>query len=304
MLSSGWSRGLGVGKFIHTGNECDLTVTDFLEHFGRDPEVQGIVMYLETIRDGRRFLEAARRVTREKPVLAYKAGRTVGAARAARSHTGALAGRREVFQGLFRQTGLLWCPTMELLLPAGQALIERPPMAGPRAAVITVGGSWGVALTDALEEAGLIVPELSPKLQQKLRRIGMPDRASTRNPVDFGASGLFLSPDVPQALGRAVLESGEADALIIHGLGRPGLHDEATPEEVKFFLEVEKAQTLSLCALEKEYQRPVLVGSHYSPWESQTVWDLNAQGVRVYNRLTDIAAILALMSQRGRAASA
>jgi len=295
ILSSGWAKGLGVGKFIHTGNECDLTVTDFLEHFGRDPEVKSIIMYIEAVRDGRRFTEVAREVSRIKPIVVYKAGRTSGSARAAQSHTGALSGKKEIYQGLFHQIGIITSPTMELLLPVAHALIERPPMRGPRVAIITVGGSWGVALTDALEETGLSVPELSPKLQERLRSAGMPPRASTRNPVDFGASGLFLSVDTPLILSREILSSGEVDALVVHGIGRPGMHTADTPDEWKIFLDIEKQQMQGLNDLEKKTGIPVLIGSHYSQWESQAICDLNKQGIRVYNSLYETAQLLSLM---------
>jgi len=131
-------------------------------------------------------------------------------------------------------------------------------------AIITVGGSWGVALTDALEEAGLSVPELSPKLRERLRSAGMPPRASTRNPVDFGASGLFLSLDTPLALGSEILPSGEVDALIVHRIGRPGMHAEDTPDEWKIFLDIEKQQMQGLNDLQGKTGMPVFIGSHYS----------------------------------------
>ena len=110
LLASGFSRGMGIGKFIHTGNECDLTATDFLEHFGSDPEVEVILVYLETIRNPRRFIEVARRVSKAKPIVVYKGGRTQGAARAAESHTGAIAGVREIYEGVLRQTGIITSP--------------------------------------------------------------------------------------------------------------------------------------------------------------------------------------------------
>lgn len=295
LLYSGCSRGMGVGKFIHTGNESDLTVTDFFEHFGHDPEVKAIVMYIEALRDGKRFIDVARAVTKTKPVVVYKAGRTPGSARAARSHTGALSGEKVIYDGLFHQAGIITSPTMELLLPLCHALIERPPMRGPRVAIITMGGSWGVALSDALEEAGLFVPELGPKLQKALRAVGMPPRASTKNPVDFGASGLFFSIDTPLDLSREILASGEVDALIVHGIGRPGMHDENTPEDLKLLAEIGKEQITKISALEKELGIPVLIGSHYNPWESQVVSDLNKQGIRLYNRVNEIAQLLSLM---------
>ena len=292
ILSSGWARGIGLGKFIHTGNECDLTVTDFLEHFGHDPQVKAVVMYVEAIRDGNRFIEVSAKVARKKPVVVYKGGKTPDSSRAARSHTGALAGKREIYDGLFRQNGIVPSPSMELLLPIGHALIERPPMKGNRTAIMTIGGSWGVALTDALAQAGLRVPELSPDLQKRLRALGMPERASIKNPIDFGASGEYLATDFLLALAREILKTGEVDALILHGVGRPGMHAEDTPEEWKIFLDVEKRQIMGFTDLEKELGVPVFIGSHYNPWESQVVSDLNKNGIRIYNRLNEVAQVL------------
>jgi acetyl-CoA synthetase (ADP-forming) len=295
LIASGFSRGMGVGKFIHTGNECDLTATDFLQHLGNDTDVQAILMYLEAIRDGEHFFKVAREVSKRKPVVVYKAGRTAGGSRAALSHTGALSGTKEIYQGLFNQAGVIVSPNMETLLPLGHALLERPPLQGKRIAVVTMGGSWGVALTDSLEEQGLVVPELSPKLQKTLRSLGMPARASTRNPVDIGASGLFFSADILLAIGREILFSGEVDALILHGMGRPGMLAEDAPHRLKLFLEINKKVVEGFNGLEKESRVPVLVGTIYTPWESQVVYDLNQRGIRIYNRLDEIAQLLSLL---------
>jgi acyl-CoA synthetase (NDP forming) len=295
LLAAGFSRGMGVGKFIHTGNECDLTVTDFLEHFGQDPDVQSIVMYLEAIRDGKRFSQVAHTVSATKPIVVYKGGRTPGAARAAHSHTGALAGTSEIYQGLFHQAGVIMSPSMELLLPLGHALIERPPMRGRKIGIMTMGGSWGVALSDSLEEAGLIVPELSANLQRSLRSLGMPLRASTKNPVDLGASGLFFEVDTFIALGREILSSGEVDALILHGMGSVGMAGHDAPRRLKLFLDTNKRIIQGLVDLEKEAGLPVLIGSIFTPWESQIVYDLNEQGIRIYDRLDETAQLLSLI---------
>ncbi len=120
----------------------------------------------------------------------------------------------------------------------------------------------------------------------------MPERASIKNPIDFGASGQYLSTDLLIALAREILESGEIDALILHGVGRPGMHAEDTPDEWKIFLEVEKQQIQGFTDLEKEIGISVFIGSHYNPWESQVISDLNKEGIRVYNRLNEIAQIL------------
>jgi len=298
LLAAGFFRKMGVGKFIHTGNECDLTVTDFLEKFDNDSDVAAILMYLETIREGKRFVEVAAEITKKKPIVVYKAGRTPGSARAARSHTGALSGKFAIDKGLLSQIGVTLSPSMELLLPLGHALLERPPMKGNRVGIITIGGSWGVALSDALEEAGLIVPELSQNLQKTIRSFNIPLRASTRNPVDIGAAGSISSVELMQGIAREILNAGEVDALIMHGLGRPGAINESTPPEMEIYLEVGKKVISALQSLETELNMPVFIGSHYAPWESQLVWELNEQGIRVYNRLDEISLLLSLLHDR------
>jgi acyl-CoA synthetase (NDP forming) len=295
MLSVAEEKNYGVSWFIHTGNESDVSMSEFLDYFGRQQDVKAIIMYIEAVRDGKNFLESARRIKGEKPILVYKAGRTKGAARAAFSHTGAMAGDQAIYDGVFKQAGILFCPTMELLLPASHALIERPAMKGRRVGIITIGGSWGVSLSDALEENGLMVPEFSRGLQKSLRDLGLPGRASVKNPADYGASGLFLSQETPISMAREILASGDVDALVAHGIGRPGMHDVHTSPEMKIFLEIEKNQIKGICELEKEFDLPVIIGSYYNQWQSQAVHDLNQDGVRVYNRLTEIAQMLSLM---------
>ena len=296
LLSSSYARGMGVGHFVHTGNECDLQVTDFLEELGKDPQVRVILMYLETIRDPRRFMEVVREISAEKPVVIYKAGRTQGGARAARSHTGAMAGVRGLYEGAFRQANIVMCPSMELLLPLSHAFLEHPPMRGERVAIVTMGGSWGVALTDTLEEEGLRVPELSRVLQGRLRSLGMPIRASTRNPVDVGAANfLDLGLDSVVQMGREILASGEVDALVLFGFGRPGMLTEETPQRLRLFMEVERRLLEAYHRLQDETDRPVMIGSPLTVFQSQVVHDVQAAGIRVYHRLDEIAQILSRM---------
>jgi acyl-CoA synthetase (NDP forming) len=158
-----------------------------------------------------------------------------------------------------------------------------------------MGGSWGVALSDSLEEAGLIVPELSSNLQRSLKSLGMPLRASTKNPVDLGASGLFFEVDTFIALGREILCSGEVDALILHGMGRAGMLGNDAPPKLELFLDTNKRIIQGFVDLETETGLPVLIGSIFTPWESQIVHDLNAQGIRIYDRLSETAKLLSLM---------
>jgi acyl-CoA synthetase (NDP forming) len=295
LLAHSYYRHMGVGMFVHTGNEADLTTTDFLEHIGPDPNVKAVIMYIEALKEGRRFVGAAREISRTKPVIVYKAGKTPDAARAAHSHTGALAGSHGLYDGSLRQANVVSSPTMELLLPLGDAMVERPPMRGNRVVILTMGGSWGVALTDALGAEGLRVPELSAGLQARMRKLGMPIRASVKNPVDIGASGLFFDKHLLIGLGRDILASGEANALILHGMGRPGMLDQNAPERLRIFLEINKEIVRGYTELEKDFAIPVLIGSIFAPGESQVTHDLIEEGIRIYDRLDEIAQILSRM---------
>lgn len=294
LLASARHRNMGIGKFVHTGNESDLTVTDFLELFEKDPETRAVVMYIESIRDGKRFMDVARRVGRIKPVIVYKGGRTADSSRAAQSHTGALSGDWKVIKGVFNQTGIVLSPAMELLIPLAHSLLERPRIKGRRVGIITMGGSWGVALADCLVESGLTVPEFSRDFQEKLRNLGLPSRASLKNPVDFGASGKFSETGLLLSIGRNVLLSGEVDAVVFHGFGRAGTLAET--EQPRLSREVEKDQILGFAELEKETGLPVLIGNHHGIWESGAINEVNEQGVRIYTRLHDIAWILSAMA--------
>jgi hypothetical protein len=125
--------------------------------------------------------------------------------------------------------------------------------------------------------------------------MGMPIRASVRNPVDIGASGLFFNKELLIRLGREILASGEANALIVHGMGRPGMLDEDAPERLRLFLEINKEIVRGYVELEKNFGIPVLIGSIYAPGESQVNHDLNEEGIRIYDRLEEIAQILSRM---------
>jgi acyl-CoA synthetase (NDP forming) len=189
---------------------------------------------------------------------------------------------------------------MELLLPISHALLERPIMSGRRVVIFTMGGSWGVVLSDFLEEAGLSVPELSPKLKKHLRSFGTPERASLKNPIDIGAiAGPIPPAETVLAFGREILSSGEVDALIFHGIGGPTLLNDSDPQKLLPILEFEKRMMTAFHGLEHETQKPVLLATHYSQWESQAVSDLNKEGIRIYNDVQDIVRILSLMHQHG-----
>lgn len=295
IVNRGRSKGIGLGKFVHTGNEADLQSTDFLEVLGKDPETEVILMYMEGIKEPRRFLQIARRIAPQKPILVYKGGRTRAGNRAVASHTGALAGNIDTYHALFKQAGCIMPSNFEIILELGHAFTFYPPLRGSKVCIVTMGGSWGVMLTDHVSRKGLQVPELSPSLQKKLRNFGMPYRASTKNPIDFGAAGFSLDNKARLSILEALLSSGEIDALIYHGHGYGGTELDSIPDWLLKRRRDEEELLIGGVEMMKLHKKPFLIGCHNSHLESATVRNLVQNGIPVFTRLEDIADCLSAL---------
>ncbi len=181
-----WARSNGVGfsHFISLGDGLDVDFADVLDYLGHEPATQGILLYIESVKLARKFMSAARAVSRNKPVLAIKAGRFSEGARAAASHTGALAGRDDVFDTALRRAGLLRVYELEELFDAAETLARSRPISGDRVVILTNGGGPGVLATDALIAAGGRLAELSPVTLERLSE-HLPPMWSRGNPVDI-----------------------------------------------------------------------------------------------------------------------
>lgn len=179
--------GLGIAYFVSMGNKTDVSGNDLLEAWQDDPRVNVILMYLESFGNPARFAAIARRVTRVKPILAVKSGRSAAGARAAFSHTGALAGAEVAVDTLMEQCGVLRMGTMSEMFNLATALAHQPLPRGPRIAVLTNAGGPAIMATDALVMRGLEVADLPEAAQAALRGVLAPE-ASVRNPVDMIAS--------------------------------------------------------------------------------------------------------------------
>lgn len=184
-----WARGQGFGlsRLVSLGNQMDLTEGDLLPATAADPNTRVVAMYMEGVGDGPTFIEQARRVTRDKPVVAIKVGRSEGGRAAVASHTGALAGRDAAFDAAFRKAGVIRARHSEEMFNWAQALAWCPLPPGPRIAVLTNAGGPGAIATDALEMNGLELARLSAETTEHLRSF-LPSAASLRNPVDMLAS--------------------------------------------------------------------------------------------------------------------
>ena len=184
MLGFGAHRGVGFSRFVCIGNECDLDFVDYLEYFSRDDLTRVILLYVEGFKDPRCFCEAARRISEAKPIVIYKAGGTRAGSAAAASHSAALAGSREVYEGMIDQLGLVRAATTEEMLDVSDALVKMPLPRGGRVAVLTWGGGWGVVTADLCEREGLSVDPLPDELKRRFSEL-LPSYWSKGNPVDL-----------------------------------------------------------------------------------------------------------------------
>lgn len=211
-------RGLGFSKAVSMGNQLDLTAADFLEYFTDDPETAVIGAYIEGVPDARRFAWALRRAAAVKPVVIWKAGRAAAGVRAARSHTGQLAGDYAIWRGLARQAGAILVRDAEELvdaLAAAAALAGKRP--GRRFAIVTGPGGPAVSASDACEEAGLALADLSLDTSQRLSEVVAAAGTSVRNPIDVGMVLVDASEVYGRCLRIALADENVDAALVIGG---------------------------------------------------------------------------------------
>jgi acetyl coenzyme A synthetase (ADP forming)-like protein len=202
---------LGLSTFVSVGNKADVSGNDLLQYWEEDEQTQVILLYLESFGNPRRFARIARRVSRRKPVVAVKSGRTHAGSRAAGSHTAALAASDVAVEALFRQTGVIRAETLAEMFDFAAALGNQPLPQGRHVAIMTNAGGPGILCTDACEAGGLLVPELSDTTKAQLAKF-LPPQASLRNPVDMIASA---GPDHYRQTIEVLLGADEIDALIV-----------------------------------------------------------------------------------------
>lgn len=211
LLDYARNLGIGVSMFASTGNKADLSGNDLLEYWENDPATRVILLYLESFGNPVRFMEITRRVSRKKPILVVKSGRTAAGARAASSHTGALAGMDVAVDALLGQGGVIRTDTMAELFELTGLLANQPVPRGDRVAILTNAGGLGIMASDACESEGLTLPELSPHTADSLRSF-LPAAAAIGNPVDMIASA--SAEDYERSL-RLLLRDEKVDAVLV-----------------------------------------------------------------------------------------
>jgi acetate---CoA ligase (ADP-forming) len=204
-------RGIGLSTFVSLGNKADVSGNDLLQYGESDPATSIILLYLESFGNPRRFARLARRVSRRKPIVVVKAGRTPAGTRAAASHTAGLAASELAVDGLFRQSGVIRADTIDEMFDVAACLDAQPLPAGRRVAIVTNAGGPGILAADACSAAGLTVDEFSGATRSRLASF-LPDIGSLGNPIDMIASA--GTTEYRQTL-ETLLVAEDIDAIIV-----------------------------------------------------------------------------------------
>ncbi|MGD8544981.1 MAG: CoA-binding protein [Candidatus Bathyarchaeota archaeon] len=236
---------MGVSKFVSFGNKCDVDEAEMLNYLLYDEATEVILLYVEDIRSGREFIEVAEKVTRTKPIVALKSGKTKAGARAAASHTGAMAGSDQIYNAAFAQTGVFRARDMEEFFDIGKVLSLQPPASGKNVGIITDAGGPGIMAVDECEIKGLNIPQFSEETIarfEKLKSEGkLPKFATNLNPVDLTGS---VTSEMFEIATKIVFEDPE-----IHGIILLGLHH--TPALQEDFID-------KVAKVAKEYSKPIV----------------------------------------------
>jgi len=203
---------IGMSKIIGLGNRCNVDFAEMVEYLDEDPDTKVIAMYLEGIDHPRRLVEVAKRATEKKPIIAYKVGQSHTSDSASQFHTGSLAGKHEIYEGAFRQAGILTVRSSEELLDTAKALDLSPLPEGNSVAVLSGQAGPGMAACDVAEMEGLSLPSFLTTTQKRVEEL-LPPLAIRTNPIDMGPA--WYDSGAIKGIVQAVLEDTNIDAIIL-----------------------------------------------------------------------------------------
>ncbi|KMO16294.1 acetate--CoA ligase family protein [Methylobacterium platani] len=286
LYNRGRALGLSFSSIVSTGNEADLSAADFFRHMAEDPETDGVLLFIESIRDLPAFRAAARAAASAgKPVVAIKVGGTEAGSAAAASHTASMTGWQAGYEALFRQLGIGAASDLDEALSVMGALITNPPARGDRVAILTVSGGAGALAADSLSLAGLQVPALSAATQARIRDF-IPSYGTARNPVDLTAQGAQGGGTLRAA--NLLLDDDDIDIVVI-------VTSLANPHRVTL-------DGTDLGALVAARRKPVLVHSYTLP-SPLGLATMAGAGVAVLRSMGFLAAAARALARTGAAGS-
>jgi len=256
---------IGMSKFISYGNGMDIDESDMIEYLGNDNKTKVITAYIEGIKgSGKKFMEVCKRVSRKKPIVILKSGKTKKGTEAVSSHTGSLAGSGKIYSAAFKQSGVIEAETWQELFDYARAFSSQPTPKGDRIVIVTDGGGFGVLATDESERSRLKLPMPSKRLKQKMSHV-MPPYAILHNPID-------LTGDTDAERYRVSIEeclkSEEYDGVIAITLFQvPKLEENV----VDYLIE-----------LKRKYKKPILACAAGGEYSNKLSKKLTKGGIPVY----------------------
>jgi len=261
---------IGIRSFCGSGNEAMIKIEDYLDGFENDNLTHTIVLYIESIKNGRRFFESVKRINKEKPVIILKGGRTIAGSNAAASHTGAMASDTNVFMSACKQAGVVQAKNPMDLLDLSTAFSTLPLPQGNRVGLVTLGGGWGVVASDLCEEHGLSLPPLPDEILTNIDQL-LPPFWSRANPVDIVGE---INTEVYKKIVEYLIQWDECDAVIHMGIiGRikmirgmlestidiNEIYDNSfLSSSIAYIEDIEKKTIEDMAGLMEKYKKPII----------------------------------------------
>jgi acyl-CoA synthetase (NDP forming) len=283
--------GVGISKFVSSGNETDLKGWEYCNHFADDPETKVLCMYIEGLKEGRKWFEAAKQITKKKPIVVIKVGVTEAGSKAAASHTGSIAGSDKIYDAAFKQAGVIRAGDAAEMFDFVKGFLYCPLPKGQNMGIVSNSGGVAVETADRLVENGLSIPTLNAAAQEELKGV-IPAFGNAKNPVDLTAN-----LDVWK-LGQAaeiVLKQPEIDGVITIGLGTAMIKTMFPDVDQETLTGLIQMINKNLISIYKKFDKPVIVIEPSADVEPESAKIMEKARVPVYTtpeRAADVMGIL------------
>lgn len=282
----------GFSYYVGVGNEADIQFHEYLKFFQEDEKTRAILMYVEGMRDGRRFLQQAYTTTRKKPIIMLKSGRSDKGAQSVGSHTGALAGISAVARSAFKRAGIIVVENSDELFPVAETLASLPQVRHNNVAILADGGGHATIAADYLSALGVDMPQLSEKTQAKLREI-LPAAAAVGNPIDV-AGGADANPSIFAKCSKILLHDHQIGGLLVVGLF--GGYSIRFDKSLQF---VEEDAAHQMGKLVRDSRKPIVVHSLYNYARPHSLDLLRYYNIPVYDSLEVACSCIGALAERG-----
>lgn len=266
---------IGFSKIASVGNAIDVGFAEYLEFLGDDPDTKVILLYMEGVKDGRKFVQVAREVSKVKPIIAIKVGRSEAGKRAASTHTGSVAGNELIVEAAFNQAGIIRAYSVDEMFDMAKTLVGLPKPKGKRVVVLSEGGGDNAITVDNVVMQGLEVNVLSGETQNKLRPFIL-EGLKPINPVDYGGTAEENPHKIIPACCEVCMQDDSVDMLILTGFFG-GFNEIIAPHVEEF----EKETSRKLVKLVQKYRKPLLVNSSFANEKIEALSLLEQEGIPV-----------------------